>query len=132
MAKNRIRELRKSLNMSQETLAEKIGTTQQSVSRMENNAYDIPSDILIEISKQFNVTTDYILGISDVKRDYNGQYRMNQEMDKCYDIVLRYQKLSEINQKTLRCILERLEQAQKESEKASAKEEDKNAENSNM
>lgn len=132
MAKNRIRELRKSLNMSQETLAEKIGTTQQAVSRMKNNAYDIPSDILIEISKQFNVTTDYILGISDVKRDYNGQYRMNQEMDKCYDIVLRYQKLSEINQKTLRCILERLEQAQKESEKASAKEEDKNAENSNM
>ena len=132
MAKNRIRELRKSLNISQETLAEKIGTTQQAVSRMENNAYDIPSDILIEISKQFNVTTDYILGISDVKRDYNGQYRMNQEMDKCYDIVLRYQKLSEINQKTLRCILERLEQAQKESEKASAKEEDKNAENSNM
>ncbi len=113
-------------------MLKKIGTTQQAVSRMENNAYDIPSDILIEISKQFNVTTDYILGISDVKRDYNGQYRMNQEMDKCYDIVLRYQKLSEINQKTLRCILERLEQAQKESEKASAKEEDKNAENSNM
>lgn len=132
MAKNRIRELRKSLNMSQETLAEKIGTTQQAVSRMENNAYDIPSDILINISQEYNVTTDYILGISDVKRDYNGQYRMNQEMDKCYDIVLRYQKLSEINQKTLRCILERLEQAQKESEKASAKEEDKNAENSNM
>ena len=132
MANNRIRELRKSLGLSQEALAKKIGTTQQAVSRMENNAYDIPSDILIEISKQFNVTTDYILGISDVKRDYNGQYRMNQEMDKCYDIVLRYQKLSEINQKTLRCILERLEQAQKESEKASAKEEDKNAENSNM
>ena len=60
----------------------------------------------------FEVTTDYILGISDVKRDYNGQYRMNQEMDRCYDIVRRYQKLSEINQKTLRCILERLEQAQ--------------------
>lgn len=132
MANNRIRELRKSLSLSQEALAEKIGTTQQSVSRMENNTYDIPSDILIEISSQFNVTTDYILGISDIKRDYNGQYRMNQEMDKCYDIVLRYQNLSEINQKTLRCILECLEQAQKESVEASAKEVDKNAENSNM
>lgn len=132
MVKNRIRELRKSLNMSQETLAEKIGTTQQAVSRMENNAYDIPSDILIEISKQFNVTTDYILGISDVKRDYNGQYRMNQEMDKCYDIVLRYQKLTEVNQKTLRCILERLEQAQRESSEPHEKEVDVNAENSDM
>ena len=132
MKNNRIRELRKRFDLSQEALAKEIGTTQQAVSRMENNAYDIPSDILIKISEKYNVTTDYILGISDVKRDYNGQYRMNQEMDRCYDIVLRYQKLSEINQKTLRCILERLEQAQKESEDASAKEVDKNAENSNM
>ncbi len=132
MSNNRIRELRKSLGLSQEALAKKIGTTQQAVSRMENNAYDIPSDILIKISDEYNVTTDYILGISDIKRDYNGQYRMNQEMDRCYDIVLRYQKLSEINQKTLRCILERLEQAQEESEEVSTKEVDKNAENSNM
>lgn len=129
---NRIRELRKNLSLSQEALAEKIGTTQQAVSRMENNANDIPSDLLIEISKQFNVTTDYILGISDVKRDYNGQYRMNQEMDRCYDIVIRYQNLTEVNQKTLRCILERLEQAQKESGEESAKEERKNAESSNL
>lgn len=99
---------------------------------MENNAYDIPSDILVKMSGTYNVTTDYILGISDVKRDYNGQYRMNQEMDRYYDIVRRYQKLSEINQKTLRCILERLEQAQVESEEASAKEVDKNAENSDL
>ena len=41
-------------------------------------------------------------------------------------------RLSEINQKTLRCILERLEQAQVESEEASAKEVDKNAENSDL
>ena len=72
------------------------------------------------------------LGISDVKRDYNGQYRMNQEMDRCYDIVIRYQNLTEVNQKTLRCILERLEQAQKESGEGSAKEERKNAKSSNM
>lgn len=57
MIGNRIRELRKNLNMSQEALAEKIGTTQQAVSRMETNAYDIPSDLLIQISKYFNVTT---------------------------------------------------------------------------
>ena len=132
MVNNRIRELRKSQNMSQEALTEVIHTTQQAVSRMENHAYDIPSESLIEMARFFEVTTDYILGISDVKRDYNGQYRMNQEMDRCYDIVRRYQKLSEINQKTLRCILERLEQAQKESKEASAKEKDKNAENSNM
>lgn len=57
---------------------------------------------------------------------------MNQEMDRCYDIVIRYQNLTEVNQKTLRCILERLEQAQKESGEGSAKEERKNAKSSNM
>lgn len=132
MTKNRIRELRKNLNMSQEALAEIISTTQQAVSRMENHAYDIPSDSLIKMANFFNVTTDYLLGISDVKRDYNGQYRMNQEIDKCYDIVLRYQRLSDINQKTLRCLLDRLEQAQKENSEAFTKEVVKNAENSNM
>ncbi|GFI24768.1 hypothetical protein IMSAGC011_03572 [Lachnospiraceae bacterium] len=99
---------------------------------MENHAYDIPSESLIEMAGFFNVTTDYILEISDIKRDYNGEYRMNQKMDKCYDIVLCYQKLSEINQKTLHYILERLEQAQIESEEAFAKEVDKNSENSDM
>ena len=38
MVKNRIRELRKSMSISQEALAEVIHTTQQAVSRMENHA----------------------------------------------------------------------------------------------
>lgn len=134
---NRIRELRKNLNLSQEGLAAIIGTTQQAVSRMEIGAYDIPTDLLIEMSKIFNVTTDYILSCSDVKRDLSGQVRMNHEMDKYYDIVLRYQRLTDINQKTLMALMERLEQAQNEQEKlvpgnSHRKENDGNAEDSNM
>lgn len=115
--KNRIRELRKSMNLSQEGLAAILCTSQQAVSRMENSVYDIPGDLLVNMSKTFNVTTDYILGISDIKRDLSGQIRMNQEMDRYYDIVLRYQRLSDINRKTLQVMLERLEQAQDEQEK---------------
>lgn len=114
MTDNRIRELRKNHSLSQEALAAIINTTQQTVSRIEHSSCDIPSDILISVSEYFNVTTDYILGISDVKRDLNRQVRMNQELDQHYDIVIRYQNLSEINQKTLRTMLERLEQAQRE------------------
>ncbi len=115
--KNRIRELRKSMNLSQEGLAAILCTSQQAVSRMENSVYDIPGDLLVNMSKTFNVTTDYILGISDIKRDLSGQIRMNQEMDRYYDIVLRYQRLSDINRKTFQVMLERLEQAQDEQEK---------------
>jgi len=99
--KNRIRELRKSMNLSQETLAAILGTSQQAVSRMENGAYDIPTDLLVKMADSFNVTTDYILGRTDIKRDLSGQVRMNHEMDRYYDIVLRYQRLTDINKKTL-------------------------------
>ena len=115
--KNRIRELRKSMNLSQETLAAILGTSQQAVSRMENGAYDIPTDLLVKMAGSFNVTTDYILGRTDIKRDLSGQVRMNHEMDRYYDIVLRYQRLTDINKKTLMTMLERLEQAQGEQEK---------------
>ena len=77
-------------NMSQEVLGTIINTTQQAVNKMEKDTCSIPSDLLISMAKHFNVTTDYILGLSDIKRDLSGQIRMNQEMDQCYDIILRY------------------------------------------
>lgn len=138
-SRNRIRELRKNLNLSQEGLAAILGTTQQAVSRMEIGTYDISTDLLIKMSKIFNVTTDYILGCSDIKRDLSGQVRMNHEMDRYYDIVLRYQRLTDINRKTLMTLLERLEQAQNEQEKLvqvqgdlHRKEDDGDAEDSSM
>ncbi len=135
--KNRIRELRKSMNLSQEALAVILCTSQQAVSRMENSAYDIPGDLLVKMADTFNVTTDYILGRSDVKRDLSGHVRMNHEMDRYYDIVLRYQRLSDINRKTFRVVLERLEQAQDEQEKLvkgdlHRKEDDANDKDSSM
>ena len=110
---NRIRELRKNLNLSQIGLSLILGTTQQTVSRMEISG-DIPTDLLIKMSRFFNATTDYILGISEYKRDLSGQLRMNHEMAMYYDIILRYQQLSTVNRRTLLVILDRLEQAQYE------------------
>ena len=132
MTENRIRELRKSHNMSQEALGAVINTTQQAVSKMEKDICFISTDLLISMAENFNVTTDYILGLSDIKRDLSGQFRMNQEMDQCYDIVLRYRNLSDINQKTLRCVLKRLEQAQLEEIELCTKEVKTNAEDSCM
>ena len=132
MTENRIRELRKSHNMSQEALGAVIHTTQQAVSKMEKDICFISTDLLISMAEYFNVTTDYILGLSDIKRDLSGQFRMNQEMDQCYDIVLRYRNLSDINQKTLRCVLKRLEQAQLEEIELCTKEVKTNAEDSCM
>ncbi len=115
MEQNRIKELRKGRRLQQTALALICNTTQQTISRIENNNSDVPTDLLIQLAKYFNVTTDYILGLSDIKRDLNCHIRVNQEIDNYYDIVFRYNKLDDINKKTLDVILERLEQAQAES-----------------
>lgn len=133
MTENRIRELRRSHNMSQEALGTIINTTQQAVSKMEKNTYAISADLLVSMARYFNVTTDYILGLSNIKRDLSGQIRMNQQMDQCYDIVLRYNNLTDINKKTLQCLLKRLEQAQMEEvESDTAEEVVKDVEDSHM
>ena len=66
---NRIRELREKRGMNQEALAGFIGVSQQTISKVERNTDALGVDLLIEISDFFSVTTDYLLGLSDEKRN---------------------------------------------------------------
>lgn len=129
---NRIKELRKSHNMSQEALGSVIHTSQQAVSKMELNSCAISADLLIKMAQYFNVTTDYILGLSETKRDLISQLSMEQDIEQFYDIVLRYRNLSDINQNTLLCVLKRLEQTQIEETESYEKDVGKDAEDSYM
>lgn len=65
---NRIRELREERGMNQEALAGLVGVSQQKISKVERNTDSLGIDLLIEISDYFEVTTDYLLGLSDEKR----------------------------------------------------------------
>lgn len=60
-----IRELRKSFNISQVQLANELGVTKQCVSNWENDNILPSLDMLLKIAKYFNVTTDYLLGVSN-------------------------------------------------------------------
>ncbi len=53
--------LRKSLNYSQEELAEKLGVTRQAISRWENGETMPDSPNLLEICNLFDVSADYLL-----------------------------------------------------------------------
>lgn len=61
----RIRDLREDRDFSQKQLAEMLNISQSTYSRYESGFLDIPSEILISLSKIYKVTTDYILGLSD-------------------------------------------------------------------
>ena len=71
---NRIRQLREG-GVTQEILAIKLEITQQQLSKYERNIASIKVESLKKMAAYFNVTTDYLLGTSDVKRDVAGVKR---------------------------------------------------------
>ena len=66
----RLRDLREDRDMKQKEIADILGTTQQVYSRYENGINELPIHHLIVLSEFYNVSTDYILGLTDdMKKD---------------------------------------------------------------
>lgn len=68
MLGQRINELRIALGWSQVQLAEKLNISKQTVSNWENENILPSIEMLIRLSKIFNVSTDYLLGLDSVPR----------------------------------------------------------------
>jgi len=64
MLSRRIYELRTSFGWTQVQLAQKLNITKQTVSNWENDNIQPSVDMLIKISRIFNVSTDYLLGLT--------------------------------------------------------------------
>ena len=64
MLSKRIYELRVSFGWTQVQLAQKLGVTKQTVSNWENDNIQPSIDMLIKLSKIFNTSTDYLLGLT--------------------------------------------------------------------
>ena len=62
---NKIKQLRIESNIKQSELGNKLGFTKSTISLYESGKTYPDYDTLIELSKMFNVSTDYLLGISN-------------------------------------------------------------------
>lgn len=63
----RLRDLREDKNMNQTQIAEILYTKQTVYSRYERGFQTIPVEHLITLAKFYNVSTDYILGLTNIK-----------------------------------------------------------------
>ncbi len=61
----RLRSLRENKKLTQKELAEHLHMSQTGYSQYEIGKNDIPTNILIELSKLYDVPVDYILGVTD-------------------------------------------------------------------
>ena len=61
----RIRNLREDRDWKQRHLAQYLNCSQQVYSNYELGQRDIPTDVLIQLSKLYGVSVDYLLGLTD-------------------------------------------------------------------
>lgn len=61
----RIRDLREDRDMNQTQVAKMLGMSQTGYSKYETGENDIPTTILIKLSKFYDTSIDYLLGETD-------------------------------------------------------------------
>lgn len=64
----RIRNLREDADKTQQEVATYLGTSQTMYARYERGANEMPIRHLIKLAKYYNVTLDYLCGLSNTKR----------------------------------------------------------------
>lgn len=106
----RIKELRIEKNLLQEKLAGYLNVSQQTVSKIETGTSDNPYDLLIKLADFFKVSIDYIYGRTEIRDMLTEEKIMNEYNE----IISSYTHLNKIDQKTIRTIIKRLEEAEKE------------------
>ena len=62
----RIKMLRKKKKLTQTELASKVGTTQGTVGKWENGKLEPNLEKVVELAKELEATTDYLLGFNDI------------------------------------------------------------------
>ena len=66
----RLRDLREDMDITQAEIARFLHIRQNTYSQYENERRQIPISQLIALAKYYGTSTDYILGLTDVKKPY--------------------------------------------------------------
>ncbi|MBE7089388.1 MAG: helix-turn-helix transcriptional regulator [Clostridiales bacterium] len=66
----RITELRKERGLNQTQVAKELNMSQTGYSKYETGENDIPTIVLIKLAVFYNVSTDYILNLTDLPDPY--------------------------------------------------------------
>lgn len=96
--KGRLRELRESRRMTQSVMGDSIGASQQNISKYEKDIRSMPVDMVVQIAGFFNVTTDYLLGLSDERRGSREQARTDKKLDEFEELIESYCDLDKRDQ----------------------------------
>ena len=104
MLKN-LRKLRNEAHISQKSLAEAIGVSQQSINKYENHNIEPDLRTLVIIADFFNTSVDYLIGNTDIRHKIEpiNEWDLNAEEEK---LVSSYRLLSKKKRHSVRLVIE--------------------------
>ena len=123
--KNRIKQLRRNRGIGQTVLALEIGITQQTLSNYEHDIGLIKADILKKLAQYFDVTTDYLLGISAVKKNTEGLMKTDNTLDEYYNFLEAYKELDKYDREMVWMIIQTRKKTNMKREKYEGRSEEK-------
>lgn len=108
----RLRELRLSRGFTQDRMARELGTSQQTISRIELENELVPTDILIRASEYFHVSVDYLLGLTDERNNRDCRQRLGRYMMEYEDLLMGYVDLNPGYKEVIKGVIKNLSEVQ--------------------
>lgn len=100
-----LRRLRIEAGVSQKSLAESIGVSQQSINKYENHKIEPDIETLIRIADYFKTSVDYLLGHTHLREQITSASAHNWS-EKELSLISAYQMLNKREQESIDLILE--------------------------
>lgn len=110
----RVKELREERELSQTTLATYVGCSQNTISKIELGDCDPKASVLIEMSKYFGVSIDYLLRLTDCKNYSESYVRYGSQPDLMRKYMETMYRLSDKSKDVVKLFAERLAQIEAE------------------
>lgn len=70
MLSRRLRDLREDRDLRQEDVAKAIDIPTRTYGNYEMGIRSVPLDILVKLARFYEVSTDYLLGLTDIRKPY--------------------------------------------------------------
>ena len=96
---NILKKLRTDRHLTQKNLASEICCQANTISSYETGTNEPSIEILIKLSNFFDVSLDYLVGISNIKNPYKNSYLLDKKFPENFNILEEFLLLDEDSQK---------------------------------
>lgn len=98
---NRIKQLRNEKDIKQDVLAKLLGLEVAGISKLETGRVPLKDEYIVKLAEYFNVSTDYLLGKTDVR---NSGAKIDDVLNEAMIGMSKedYEKLTDVQKKQIR------------------------------